>query len=223
MKSSVLLPLTLALVSPSLLAQDKPDPSKEAKEAAKRRPGLERELARAKDRAARAEKDVDDQAKDDAATAERAAFEVAFASEKLKYFEEVDAPRKLAEAKLELDHATDGLADAREELEQLELMYKESEIGDKTKDMVLARGRRGLERAQRRLAIEKTKIAALEGREIPLEGRRLAADVTEKTRAAEKVARDAERARFEKTLAARAAKDEVLRLTEELAALGEAK
>jgi hypothetical protein len=205
----------LCLAAASLVAQD---PAKPA-DPAKKRAALERELALAGEKAGRAAVDVADQDADNKAALDKAATELGFAERKLKDFEEVEAPARLEKARLELQGGKDMLDDAREELAQLEMMYKDSEIGDKTKDMVLARGKRGLARAEARLKTQERDFEALESRTLPLERDRLKADAAEKRRDVERAKRAADKATFERSAAVKAAENEVRRIKEELAGL----
>lgn len=209
-----------------LPAQDKPAPAKPENspaDQAKRRAGLERELVVAKLKHGRAKQDVEDQTADNQAAAEKAAAEVAFAEAKVLLFVERESPARLKRAMLELQGAKDGLADSREELQQLEIMYKDSEIGDKTKDMVIARARRGLVRAEERLLLQEADFATLETRTLPQEKKRLDLDVEERRRDLERGRRAAEKATFDRRLAETAAEQEVARLTSELAEVGSGK
>ncbi len=220
------LSVVFVLVSASLPAQDKPAPPKpdaSPADAAKRREGLERELEVAKLKLGRATQDVADQAAENKASAEKGAAEIAFAEAKVALFVEREAPARLKRAQLELQGAKDGLADARDELQQLELMYKDSEIGDKTKDMVIARARRGLGRAEERLALQETDYATLETRTLPQEKKRLELDVDERRRDGERGNRAAEKAMFDRRLAETAAAHEVKRISSELSEAGTGK
>ena len=66
---------------------------------------------------------------------------------------------------------TRSLAEAQQELEQLELMYSEEEFADQTKEIVLERGRRRLERTQRDLELRRADFATLQEQTLPVERR----------------------------------------------------
>ena len=69
------------------------------------------------------------------------------------------AVERVSRAELGFQFAQDGAKEAEQELQQLEMMYQEDEFADKTKEIVLERGRRRLERSKRSLAIETDAIA----------------------------------------------------------------
>jgi hypothetical protein len=190
---------------------------------AKRRASLTRESALAKARWERAKKDVTDQDADNAASLAKAEAEVAFAKQKMETFDQREAPTRTAKAKLDLQGAEDGAADAQDELTQLEMMYKNSEVGDGTKEMVLQRAKRGLERSKARLEIGRGELKTLIERTLPQERARLALDLAERERDLERAKRGAEKATFEKQLAVTAADGEVVRIGDELAGLEDAK
>jgi len=102
-------------------------------------------------------------------TAENAEKELELAAEKLARFKEFDAPNRIARAELTLKNMRDAAEEAKEELKQLELMYEEQDLEDKTREFVINRGKRNLERRKQSLAIEERGLVSLKEHEIPSE------------------------------------------------------
>jgi len=125
----------------------------------------------------------------------------------LAQFDESDAPNRLAKAKLELARRRDALAEQQEELAQLEMMYEQQDLADKTREIVLQRGKRRVERAQEELAIAERETTALESRTLPRERGKLALEVEAKERELAESKSDGEATLLEKRLAVRAAED----------------
>jgi multidrug resistance efflux pump len=66
----------------------------------------------------------------------------------LKLFDEVHGKRMLQQADLSVQHSEEHIADQKEELDQLEKMYKSEELTNATSEIVVRRARRALDRAQ---------------------------------------------------------------------------
>ncbi len=131
--------------------------------------------------------------------------ELELARAELAQFEESDAPNRVAKARLDLQRRRDALTEQTEELAQLEMMYEHEDLADKTREIVLQRGKRRVERAQTELAIEEHDCAALEARTLPRERAKLALEIEIKTRELEESKGDAEATQLEKRLALRSA------------------
>jgi len=71
----------------------------------------------------------------------------------LEHFEAVTAPRELAEKELSLDRSKGRLFEAEAELAQLVAMYEDEEFATSSKELVLERGRRGVDFSKRSLAL----------------------------------------------------------------------
>ncbi len=110
---------------------------------------------------------------------ELAQRKLAAARQKLTVFEATHRAIRLEEARLELDRAIGRAADAAAELGELEAMYAEEEFAEKTKELVITRGRRNLEHAQRGVAIGEGKFEKLQRDELPAEERELERAVVE--------------------------------------------
>lgn len=93
--------------------------------------------------------------------------------------EEFVAQRKLKldEAQLSLDRSMGQASDAELELAELQAMYDEEDFAEKTKELVLNRGRRNLEHSQRALALAKEELRQLLEHELPAGERKLAWDL----------------------------------------------
>ncbi len=102
---------------------------------------------------------------------DRPALETALraAESKLAQFREVDAPRRLAEAELGVREAHNLFEDAEDEMRQLEEMYRENEVAEKTRDIVLKRGHNKVEQLKQRLALKQLELKALRDFELPRE------------------------------------------------------
>lgn len=84
------------------------------------------------------------------ASAER---DLALAQQELAHFSNVDMPLSAAESDLSLDRTRGRLDDAKAELQQLVDMYADEEFAESTKELVLTRGKRGVEQSERSLEL----------------------------------------------------------------------
>ena len=181
-----------------------------------KRARLVRDLAIAKEKVAKAGLALTHQQADDQAELAQKAAEHKLAMTKLKDFEAHDAPQQLEEARLQLLRSEDWLKDSEEELAQLEMMYAEEDLADKTREIVLERSRRRLERARRDVALQHIALANLEEHSLPRETADLRSQMTEKARLLENLERAIEAHRLEKQIALMEAEAEVKRLKEEI-------
>jgi len=108
--------------------------------------------------------------------------------------------------------------EAKEELEQLEMMYKNQDLADMTKEIVIRRGKRRVERATQRLALQEREHQRLEQNTLPLERTKLAGEVEEKTRDLERARRTSESSLLDRRIALMSAESDVVRIETELAA-----
>jgi multidrug resistance efflux pump len=121
------------------------------------------------------------------------------AARALERFEKVELPAAQKNLQLDLQASLNMLEDAREELSQLEAMYKGTQLATETKEIVLERARRDLRVSEERLALARTRARAVEEYEHPQQlrthrdqARWTAADLQ---RAREKAGVEAERRR----------------------------
>jgi hypothetical protein len=75
------------------------------------------------------------------------------AQEELAHYIEIDRELSHAESDLSLDRSRGRLEDTRAELVQLINMYKDEEFATSTKELVLTRGKRGLEQSERSMEL----------------------------------------------------------------------
>ncbi|MCH8251975.1 MAG: hypothetical protein IID36_05930 [Planctomycetes bacterium] len=196
--------------------KEKSEAKKKAEKDAKRAK-LTRDLAIAKVKIAQAEMALDHQHADDEETLRKTAADRDVAAAKLEDFEKRSMPVRLDKARLALQRADDGVRQSREELEQLEMMYAESELGDKTREIVIIRAKRRLERAEWNLRIQQAEMNNLEKNTIPLEHHDLQLKYEAAAAAHTGKSRSAKSSQFGKTLAIMSAESEVVRLETELA------
>ena len=102
----------------------------------------------------------------------KAEVELELTVRRLETYNERNVPSRLAWTELHLRGAEDRVNEAREDLEQLERTYsEEEEFADQTKEIVLERGRRRLERSQRDLELRHADAETLKEATIPIERR----------------------------------------------------
>ena len=147
------------------------------------------------------------------AAAER---ELRTAQEDLDHFTGVERQRRLDEDALGVQASADGLLESREELAQLEMMYKDSQLGDATAEIVLNRSRRRLARAEEGHRLRLQRSQDLQSIELPRELERLQHELRAKQVALENVRRAQEKARLEREAARRDLAFERTKLEREL-------
>lgn len=204
---------------PAIPAAEEPKPQEEEEDKELKRCRLQRSLTVAREKVRRAELALAHQSADtqgQVANAERAHE---LAARKLAIFQERDAPLRVDESRLSLQRAQDRAKEQEEELEQLEMLYTEQDLAEKTAEIVLQRGRRRLERARRALQLETTELENLEQHHLPLEHANLQKEVDEKARELEQARRKGQLDRLDKQIALMEAEAEVAQLEAELAAV----
>ncbi len=143
------------------------------------------DAAKAKDKLAVAELELDRQQAAAKVAAVKLAAEVELAKQKLEQFDRTDALLRVDKAKLELARSHDQLDEATEELAELQMMYKNADLADKTRDIVLHRSERRLERQKQAVELSSKDLDVLEQKTLPLERRRLELDLAARTADAE--------------------------------------
>jgi hypothetical protein len=184
-----------------------------------KRAKLQRSLDVAREKVERSEMALAHQLADTQAILANAERAHELAVRKLRVFQDQDAPLRLDQARLSHQRAEDYAQEQQEELQQLEMMYTEEDLADKTAEIVLNRGRRRLERAQRALELETIELTNLEEHHLPMEQADLQKDVDEKARSLEQARRKGELDRLDQEIAVMEAKAEVTGLEAELATL----
>lgn len=149
---------------------------------------------------------------------EKAKLERELAERELKQLLEVDIPRRLEDSRLRLQENKDGVQDAKEELAQLEDMYKDGDLADKTREIVLSRGKRGLERRLKRLSLQEIEHQSFENVRLPNEKTRAISSLKEKVEALAKAERGAARTKLEKAIAVKEAEIELAKKEAEIKA-----
>ncbi len=161
----------------------------------------ERKLRIAEMRLQHAKMDADSQRQAVSESRRQALEELEMAKGKLAQYQDIDSRNKIEQAKLSLRGAKDRAQEAAEELAQIELMYKDQDLDDRTAEFVVARGRRNAERSARQIAISERALAALTEHEVPRELRRLRLDVSRKQASLEKSERDSRSSELQKRIA----------------------
>lgn len=110
------------------------------------------------------------------------------ADEDLSRFAKIDKPASLRNSAFSLESAQNFLAYEKEELKQLERMYKADDLTDETEEIILRRARDSVKRSEHSLARAKEKHAQTSAVEIP----RTEAERTEAAEAARLALRAAE-------------------------------
>ena len=138
------------------------------------------ELEANRQAAALAEAELAAQELEGQASVARARKDLELATARQAQYRDAESVRKLQESALEVQRSRDQIDDAREELAQLEKLYQGNDLADSTKEIVLKRGRRGLERSATALALKELEAKALKECLIPLELARLQLEVDQK-------------------------------------------
>jgi hypothetical protein len=102
-------------------------------------------------------------------------------------------------------------------------MYKDQDLADKTREIVIRRAKRDLERSQQRLALQQEDLGILTERTLPQEREKLTLDVEEKQREIAKAERAAQKAAGAQKVAVMAAEADIKRIETEMAAQKEPK
>jgi hypothetical protein len=198
-------------------ASKQKEESKKARERQRKQLRLESELNAARlrlDKSRLAAEHAELQFKESADKAEK---ELAIAQDKFKVFQEVTAPNRIAWAELGLQRAEDRFQEDQEELDQLELMYSEDEFADKTKEIVIDRARRRLERSQRDLELRRSDYDTLVNVTIPQETADQEFDLEQKERAIDNLHRERAGGEIDQRLGVMATEAEIIKLENELA------
>ena len=139
-----------------------------------------------------AEAELRSQELESQAAAGRIRRELELATARLAQFRDVESVRKLQQAQLETQRARDQIDDTREELAQLEKLYQGNDLADATKEIVLKRGRRALERAGSSLAIKELELKTLQADLLPAELAKMQLEADQKKDELERSLRGAE-------------------------------
>jgi len=190
------------------------DPAKEEAVAKVADVGNQIQMARRK--LDRAQMDVDQQKSDGDAAVAKATVERDLARKALAHFDAVDMPQRLAKAVLDLKDSSDYMTEQEEEMQQLELMYSKDDLADKTKEIVLARGKRRLDRAKQRYALAQKDHDDLKGVQLPEQRDKLVQALKEKELELQRAQFNAKAGAMDKETAVLAARQEIEKLGREL-------
>jgi hypothetical protein len=174
------------------------------------------QLAMAKRKLERAQMDFDQQQSDGDAAVVKATVERDLAKKALKHFDDVESPQRLKKAELDLKDSSDSMTEQDEEMQQLELMYSKDDLGDKTKEIVLARGKRRLERAKQRLALAQKDYDDLKNVQLAEQRDRLVLALKDKELDLQRAEFGAKAGKMDKETAVLAAQQELGKVSREL-------
>ena len=114
---------------------------------------------------------------------------LALAEAELANFLDIEKPNRLASEELSLQGSRDSAMEAEEELAQLEIMYAEQDLEEKTREFVISRGKRRAARAAARIVIAERELQALADFELPSKQRKLEMAVAQARESVEKAER----------------------------------
>jgi hypothetical protein len=197
-------------------AEEKAKAEKERRELVRKQTRGQRELQMSEMKFAKAKTQMELAEKHHAQAVEKARKEIEVAERKLRTFKEKSRPERIERAELGFAYSQDSVKEAEQELEQLERMYKDDQFADQTKEIVLERGRRRLERSKKSLAIETGAIAVLKNETLPLEELEQELGLKDKREALEKMLRDHEMGMIDQRIGLIAAEGEVLRIKDDI-------
>lgn len=156
------------------------------------------------------------------AALDRAGVELEVARKELEVFLQDVKPREIEQRRISLDGTTYYAEHQKDELGELTAMYEADEFARSTKELVLKRGRREMELADRRLAVEKREYSHFEQTELPNRERELRHKVADAELAKRKAELEVEKARIELELEARKLTERTADLEEDVRDLQEA-
>lgn len=131
------------------------------------------------------------------------------ASEALDHFMKAERELELSQVTLGLDQASWRVEAEKQELAELEAMYKRDDVATLTKELVLQRGKKGVEFAERGLAHEQREASAKRDFELPRKQRELEFEKKEKENALRDARAEAAKGKDEVALKLRKAQAEV--------------
>lgn len=131
------------------------------------------------------------------------------ANEALAHFRGDESQLELSKVALGLDQARWRLEAEKQELAELEAMYKKDDVATLTKELVLQRGKKGVEFAERDLMHEQKEADAKRDFELPRKLRELEVEAREKGNALDHARAEQQKSEIELGLKARKAKAEV--------------
>lgn len=193
--------------------------NEEAKQVARDLRAKERELGylEADQRGSAIEREMRVQGAEHAVMA--AQVELDKARHELEHFLGHVKPTEIEERRISFASQTHYSEEAKDELAELESMYQADEFAKTTKELVLKRGRRKVELAERNLAIAARNLDVLEKQTLPRKEEDLKRKVADAERAMQRAMRDREKTVLELELAQRKTDDKRSDLVEEIGEL----
>jgi hypothetical protein len=149
----------------------------------------------------------------------KAERDLALARRALEAFTEVDAPAQTTDAQIDHDRRVYDTDEARDELAELEAMYQAEEFAKSTKELVLKRGRRRVELAQRELGVSQERMTLLKEHTLPRQQAELAGKVEDAEQELAETKLETEKGTVDADLAIRRARAKIEDLEKELAEL----
>ncbi len=177
---------------------------------------LRRDLAEAKEAVTKAGLDIEHQRQSNDENLGKARREVELAQAVLAKLRDHEIRVRIEQTRLNLIGATDRLREAEEELQQLQMMYSEEDLADKTAEIVIRRGQRRIERARQNLEIRKTELNILESETIPLEIAQHEHKVDLSEKAANAASRKATSDMVQKQISFLSAENNIIRIKEDI-------
>lgn len=196
--------------------EEKEKSDKERRDLTRRKARGERDLVMARERLRKAKLSVDLSQRAHDESQAKGRDELSLLARKLKTWMEKQKPDRLDRAQLSLDQHQDGAKEAQEELTQLEMMYREDQFADKTKEIVLERGRRRLERSRKALELETKSIELLRAEQLPVEQLEQEMAIKDKQQTLDRAQRDFDSSMIDLKLGVMSAEAEITRLEDEI-------
>jgi hypothetical protein len=153
------------------------------------------------------------------ASVARAQIELDKHKRELDLFISQHKPREIEERRISLDGQTYRAEESKEELAELEAMYKEDEFARSTKELVVKRGRRQMEMADRHLAVGKKEFEVFEKHTLVERERELRQKVKDAELELEKARLEHQKAQLELSVQQRQADDRVADLQRDIVEL----
>jgi hypothetical protein len=156
------------------------------------------------------------------AALQRTGIELTKATRQLEVFRTQQKPRELEEKRISLDAQGNYADEAKDELAELEAMYKDDEFAKATKELVIKRSRRQLELADRRLAVARREFELFEQHTLVDREQDLQRKVDDAKLEVEKAKLEQQKSRLDLDVARRQAEDRVRDLERDIGELEQA-
>lgn len=147
---------------------------------------------------------------------ERMAFEFDLMKKRHEIYMNEEIPNRIKRQELNMKYQRENVQSNREELEQLEKMYKDEQFADATKDIVVERARRSLDNALKSLEISESENRIFLDKTLPYEKEERKRGLDDKTRQIEQNARDWKIGEIDREIAIINQEAEIQRLADEL-------